>query len=197
MPELVQHPGSPERASIHQSTNSLSLTLCNRGECEPSKDNTLIVAVFQLKELRYYHPTYEPYVVLIEQHAPFRMHGVGQLPFWVHGRSREPFPEWKGTDASHFTQMFYITSISWKSKSQRYQGFLDDEIFISFGIEDNYTASIDVLAQDLVQCIGLCSDYNEVLQERPLHVPIHTSDAPNPSETAAFVEDLDGSVSAR
>ncbi|ORY80529.1 hypothetical protein BCR37DRAFT_349041 [Protomyces lactucae-debilis] len=158
MPELVQSPGSPEHASIHQSTNSLSVTLCNRGECTPSKDNTVILTIFQLKELRYYHPTYEPYVMLIQQQAPYRIHGIAKLPFWVHGRGREPFPEWKGEDPSEFTQMFYIVSVSWKSRTQRYQGFLDDELFVSFGIEDNYTASIDVRAHDLVQCIGLCSD---------------------------------------
>ena len=40
----------------------------------------------------------------------------------------------------------------------KYHGFLDDVVFLAFGIEDERTAGIDVRAGDLVRGLGMCSD---------------------------------------
>lgn len=55
------------------------------------------------------------------------------------------------------TEMMYVTSISWKKHGQKYHGYADDVLFINFGIEDNKTAAIDVLAGDLFMELGACA----------------------------------------
>lgn len=52
--------------------------------------------------------------------------------------------------------MFYITSMSWKSHAQKYHGYIDDVIFVAFGVEDTMAGVIDVLAGDLLQDLAFC-----------------------------------------
>lgn len=49
------------------------------------------------------------------------------------------------------TQFFYITSMSWKAHDQKYHGYIDDVIFVLFGIEDASAGGIDVVAGDLLK----------------------------------------------
>ena len=62
----------------------------------------------------------------------------------------------KGRDSLAQTEMFYVVSMSWKSRGSKYHGFLDGTLFISFGIEDETTAGIEVKAEDLLSDLGLC-----------------------------------------
>ncbi|KAK4629115.1 hypothetical protein CLAFUW4_08485 [Fulvia fulva] len=130
---------SVTKASIHQASNSLSITMCNRGECFPNATNTFIIEIFQQKISNGgpMHARYEPFVTMFQREAPFQMHAISEKPLWIRGRNS-------------LTEMLYVTSISWKAKDMKYEGFLDDEMFVNFGIEDSRTASIDVLAGDLV-----------------------------------------------
>lgn len=154
-----------EHESIHQATNSLSITLCQRADpgCKPTPENTFIMHIFHFKSFYDWHGVYEPYVVLFQQQAPFAMHAIGKKPFWVHGR--EVFTEqsgailWQGKELpSRHSEMFYITSMSWKTHGQRYHGYIDDELFISFGIEDSRPAVVDVIAGDLLRDLGVCGE---------------------------------------
>jgi hypothetical protein len=52
--------------------------------------------------------------------------------------------------------MFYVTSLSWKGQGQRYHGYIDDVLFVAFGIEDEKSAAIDLVAGDLLQDLGFC-----------------------------------------
>ena len=143
-------PVAPESESIHQATNSLKVTMCRcrqRG-CIPSEANTFIMTVYQHKTYNNLHSVYEPYIMLFQQQAPFRIHALSKRPLWIHGR------QWNSETSSQ--EMFYVTSISWKHRDRRYHGFLDDEIFIAFGIEDERAGGIDVLASDLFGDLGLC-----------------------------------------
>ena len=162
-------PVGPELESIHQATNSLSITLCERSDpsCEPDDDNTFILAIFQFKSFYLFHGVYEPYSVLIERKAPFKIYGISTKPIWIHGRRKasdgEPPAELikdavEDRKPWNQSEMFYITSMSWKSHEQRYHGYKDDVIFIGFGIEDSQTAGIDVVVGDLLMDIGLCSE---------------------------------------
>jgi hypothetical protein len=54
------------------------------------------------------------------------------------------------------TEMFYMTSMSWKRHDQKYHGYLDDVMFLAFGIEDTRAGAIDVLAGDLLQDLAYC-----------------------------------------
>ncbi|KEF61070.1 uncharacterized protein A1O9_02635 [Exophiala aquamarina CBS 119918] len=153
--------------SVHQATNSLSLTLCNRSDivCEPNDANTFIVTLFQHKSFYYYHSVYEPYVMLFKRTQPFEVHGISSKPIWIHGRikageaKRPVGKEFEELDSWNQTEMLYVTSMSWKTHGQKYHGYLDDVLFIGFGIEDERTGGIDVLAADLVKNVELCSGF--------------------------------------
>ncbi|PGH00251.1 hypothetical protein AJ79_08265 [Helicocarpus griseus UAMH5409] len=155
----------PELESIHQATNSLSITLCRRGHvsCQPNDFNTFILTIFQHKTFYSFHSLYEPYAMLFKQTSPFEIYGISKKPIWIHGRGKPgqgKKPENLSPEASQSwsqTEMFYITSMNWKAHGQRYHGYIDDVLFIGFGIEDDQTAGIDIVAHDLLLDIGLCS----------------------------------------
>ncbi len=152
--------------SIHQATNSLAITLCMRSDprCKPDDSNTFIFTIFQLKTYYFFHSVYEPYVMLFQQTAPFAVHAISKKPLWIGGRGgpgkgKKPdfLPEELRQTWNH-TEMFYITSISWKDMGQKYHGYVDDVMFIGFGIEDERTAALDVKAGDLLKDLGLCGE---------------------------------------
>lgn len=156
----------PELESIHQATNSLSITLCKRSDplCQPNESNTFIFTIFQHKTFYSFHSVYEPYVMLFKQNSPFQVHAISQKPLWIHGRGKpgERIPyAMSDEDAKAWnqTEMFYATSMSWKTKGGKYHGHIDDTLFIAFGIEDSSTGGIDVVAGDLVSDLGLCDAF--------------------------------------
>lgn len=142
-----------ESESIHQATNSLLVTLCKRADtgCLADASKTVVITMFHHKTHRKalgdLHSVYEPYVMAFRQEAPFEVYGIGKKPLWIHGR---------GTRGDGVTEMMFVTSISWKSRTQRYHGYLDDAMFLGFGIEDAGTGGIDVLAGDVLAELGLC-----------------------------------------
>lgn len=139
----------PELEGVHQATNSLSVTLCRRADpaCHPGDDNTFVLVVFHHKTFFNFHATYHPYVLLFRRRAPFALWAVGARPLWISGRRTL-----EGGD----TEMMYVTSMSWRARGQRYHGYVDDVLFLAFGIEDRMTGGIDVLAGDLLANLGLC-----------------------------------------
>ncbi|KAI1610038.1 hypothetical protein EDD36DRAFT_458211 [Exophiala viscosa] len=154
-----------DHESIHQATNSLSITLCKRADpgCKPGPENTFIMHVFHFKSFYDWHGVYEPYVVLFNQQAPFALHAISKKPFWIHGRDvlseMTGAISWENKEKpARHSEMFYITSLSWKTHGQRYHGYIDDELFISFGIEDSRPGVMDVIAGDLLQDLGMCGE---------------------------------------
>ncbi|KAL2846921.1 hypothetical protein BJY01DRAFT_234387 [Aspergillus pseudoustus] len=182
LPDNISLSGSGDAESIHQATNALSITLCARADpfCVPGDDNTFVLSIFQHKSFYNLHSTYEPYAMLFRARAPFEVYGVSRRPLWIHGR-RTPPPrqssQWQPGSSSPMyddhvnddgdeeemmravkleSEMLYVTSISWKAHGQGYHGFVDDVLFIGFGIEDSATGGIDVRAGDLVDGLALC-----------------------------------------
>ncbi|CAG9975673.1 unnamed protein product [Clonostachys byssicola] len=139
-----------ENEWIHQATNSLLLTMCRRSDqtCVRSEENTFVVTIIQKKVLQGLRSVYEPYVMVFNQRAPFAIHGISKRPLWIHGR--KPRLDQSTTD------MFYVTSMGWKSQGQKNHGYLDDHLFLAFGIEDEMGGAIDIVANDLVDDLGLC-----------------------------------------
>ena len=168
------------QSSIHQATNSLSITMCKRNDksCVPDVDNTFIFTIFQQKHFYDLHAVYEPYVMVYQQRPPFAVHAISKRPIWIHGRGKyKPSKEVyeaeeseynrdiaaKGDDSLAQTEMFYVTSMSWKSQGVKYHGFLDDKLFIAFGIEDESAAAIEVLAADLLSDLAFCGDGRDLV----------------------------------
>lgn len=158
-----------EYEEIHQSTNSLAITLCRRSdpECHPNNDNTFNMVIFHHKSYYAQHPEYFPYVMLFQQTAPFAIHALSTKAIWIHGRTgltqATDSRYWRGrydlpTDQS---EMFFVVSMSWKTPRQRYHGYVDDEMFLAFGIEDSRSAGIDIVAGDLLQDLGYCSNVGD------------------------------------
>lgn len=152
--------------SVNQATNSLSITLCKRREpwCIPDNSNTFIMTIFQHKTYKWSHSVYEPYAMLFRQTAPFEIHAISTKSTWIHGRGgpgtgRKPdtLPA-ESIALWSQTEMFDITSLSWKNQGQKYHGYIDDIVFIAFGIENSKSAGIDVFAGDLLADLGLCSN---------------------------------------
>lgn len=155
----------PDRESLHQATNSLSVTLCKRADssCVPDNSNTFLLTIFHKKVSRDYHPVYEPYVMLFQRDAPFAIHAISQRPLWISGRG--PFTNesgsilWKDQEPPQgHTEMFYMTSMSWKSHVQKYHGHIDDDLFLAFGIEDSKAGAIDLKVSDLLQDLAYCGN---------------------------------------
>lgn len=163
MPKL-----GPELESIHQATNSLSITMCKRRDlgCTPDESNTFIFTIFQHKKYFNFHAVYEPYVLLFEQALPFKIHAISKKPFWILGRNArvQSLPTGNtpdmmsdmSLDLEAGEEMLYVTSMSWSDGRQRYHGYIDDVLIIAFGIEDQTTAAIDIMAGDLMQDLGTC-----------------------------------------
>ena len=114
--------------------------MCKRSDpsCVPTAQNTYVMQIYQHKIGNgFMHARYEPYVLLFQREAPFAMHAISSKPIWIHGRKDKE-------------SMIYVTSINWKAYDSKYHGYLDDELFVNFGIEDSRTASIDVTAGALL-----------------------------------------------
>ncbi|PWY91619.1 hypothetical protein BO94DRAFT_555432 [Aspergillus sclerotioniger CBS 115572] len=141
---------NPSHESIHQATNSLSVTLCSRSDplCRPTAENTVVMTIFQHKSFVGFHSVYEPYVMLFWQRAPFEVYGVSRKPVWIRGRGVEVDGEEEGGNK---TEMLYVTSIAWKEAGLKYHGFLDDVVFLAFGREDRDTGAIsNLIPQSLI-----------------------------------------------
>ncbi|RMD40846.1 hypothetical protein DV735_g4262, partial [Chaetothyriales sp. CBS 134920] len=143
---------------IHQSTNSLLVTLCKRSDpsCRRTIDNTFIFYLFNKKSF-YMHGMYEPFIMLFKQTSPFEVYAVSQKSLWYSGRGL-PEGEWqKDTWRPHGqTELLFTTAMSWKSQGLTYHGFLDDTLFLTFGIEDKRAGIMDVMVGDLIADLAYC-----------------------------------------
>lgn len=162
LPDVSTRPHSPGfHESVHQATNSLAVTLCRRADpgCVADDTNTFIITVVHHKVYRDFHSVYEPYVVVFRQRAPFEVFAVSSRPLWISGRRAVPGSGggFAGGKADT-TEMFYVTSIAWRDEGLKYHGYVDDVLFLAFGIEDERAAGIDVQAGSVLAHLGLCDD---------------------------------------
>lgn len=151
LPPQLESSSPTELEFIHQSTNSLAVTLCRRADrdCKPDASNTFVMTLVQHKTFYQWHSEYDPYAVLFRQEAPFDIYAVSKKPLWIHGRERYP---------NGLTNMFYVVSMNWKERALKYHGYLDDVLMLAFGIEDTQAGGIDVTAEDLLAGLGFCTD---------------------------------------
>lgn len=128
---------------IHQSTAMLSMTLCNRGTCTPTPENTVLLGMVQR---RYDRPTwYDRRIATYSSVPPYNMLSVSKKLSY-HGEQDGTYA-WTGS-------MLYFTHH--KHFPPPNHGFLDDEIWLSFGIRDKDAGWIDIEAGELVADHYLC-----------------------------------------
>ncbi|KAH8170042.1 hypothetical protein LIA77_10586 [Sarocladium implicatum] len=131
-------------AHIHQSTPMLSVTLCNRGACQPTPSNTVLIGMVQR---RYDHPTwYDRRIVTYASQPPYQMLSVSKI-LTYHGESETGTYAWTGS-------MLYYTHH--RHFPPPNHGFLDDEIWLSFGIKDADGGWMDFRAEELVKDHYMC-----------------------------------------
>ncbi|RMZ13756.1 hypothetical protein D0860_02416 [Hortaea werneckii] len=142
---------------IHQGTNSLSVTLCNRSSPDCKGASTYIFTIIQLKTFYLFHGIYEPYVMLFNPTSPFELHGLSSKPLWYSGRWKSNATWTMDSDPMQEQgDQLFTTSMSWKSKGRKYHGYLDDELFIAMGRGDSASRGLVVLAKDLLQDLAIC-----------------------------------------
>jgi len=128
---------------VHQSTPMLSLTLCDRDTCEPHEGNTVMLGMVQ----RRYDPPGYPFTWYDRRMAvyaatpPYNMLSVSKK-LTYHGEADGKYI-WTGS------MVYFVnrTDIPYN----RNHGFLDDEVWLSFGIGDSAPGWLDIRARDLVE----------------------------------------------
>lgn len=129
---------------VHLSSPMLSLTLCNRGDCEPTPENTVMIG------LVHHHQDplwYDRRIAAYSPVPPFNLLSVSKKLSY-HGEE-----EGRWTWTGSMTYFHHHRPDRFPSKSH---GFLDDEIWLSFGIQDQWGGWIDVEARELVTDHYLC-----------------------------------------
>lgn len=134
--------------NVHQSTPILALTLCDRGKCKPHDNNTVLIGmVHRRHDIPIYPFTrYERRTVVYAATPPYKMMSVSKKLIY-HGEMNGGFI-WTGS-------MVYVLN-STGVLHDRSHGFLDDEIWLSFGVDDSAPGWLDIEARDLVRDHYLC-----------------------------------------
>ncbi|KAF5004293.1 hypothetical protein FDECE_9203 [Fusarium decemcellulare] len=146
--------------NVHQSTPMLGLTLCNRGECEPDDANTVMLGMVQ----RRHDPPAAPYtwydrrIVAYSAAQPYRMLSVSKKLSY-HGEVDGKYI-WTGS------MIYYANGTDFPSN----HGYLDDEIWLSFGIKDSAAGWMDIKARELVADHYLCQGVPEEYRQHRLNI---------------------------
>ena len=142
---------------VHQSTPMLSLSLCNRADdCKPTKHNTILLGMVQrrLDPPGYPYTFYHHHLVAYESVAPYKMVSVSKK-LTYHGVEDGKYT-WTGNMVYYFNHT--------AKPHDRSHGFLDDDIWLGFGIGDKAPGWLDVTARDLVMDLYLCREASTQLR---------------------------------
>ena len=159
--ETCMHDVMLSNKHVHQSSPMLSLTLCDRGECKPSENNTVLLGMVQR---RYDPPSmpstwYERRIAVYSAAPPYNMMSVSKILSY-HGERDDRYI-WTGS-------MVYFAN-STEVPYNRNHGYLDDEIWLSFGIADKAPGWMDVDAKELIKdhyfCQGASDGYRESVEQ--------------------------------
>lgn len=168
--------------SWHQATNSLRLTLCDRGDpnCSPRTTNEVYFSIIhrKIKNPLDLPLRYERYFIVWSAQPPFSMLGVSRHPILMSNESTngfEPEETWQddpeqqrliaaGREGKrHWARIFsYTVSIAWAwgrpvdAPEDKNFGYLNDEVILGIGVDDEGMVFSRVPARDLLQCLRAC-----------------------------------------
>lgn len=131
---------------LHQGTPLLSLTMCKRGECEPDQHNTILLGIVQKRRLSPYL-WYDGRIVTWNATAPFEFRSISKRVMWKGIQERQY--NWNCGLIYHWNS----TTVP----ENRSHGFLDDEMWVTYGVTDHLAGWIDVLPDDLLKDHTMCN----------------------------------------
>jgi len=167
--------------SWHQATNSLRLILCERsdGSCRSRPENTVFWSLIHHKHKNVYHLPlrYERYFVIWSSTPPFNMLAMSSHPIllanetaggwdpaenWDDDAENEEMIENFGSGKENFAVFTYTVSIAYSwgrfddQPQNKYTGFLDDEVIIGIGVDDEAQNYARIPVSELLQCMHVC-----------------------------------------
>jgi len=167
--------------SWHQATNSLRLILCERsdGSCRSKPENTVFWSLIHHKHKNVYHLPlrYERYFVIWSSTPPFNMLAISSHPLLLANETAggwTPAENWEddaenaamienyGFGKDNFAVFTYTVSIAYSwgrpddQPQDKYTGFLDDEVIIGLGVDDEAQNYARVKVSELLQCMRVC-----------------------------------------
>ncbi|KAI9056184.1 hypothetical protein LZ554_001112 [Drepanopeziza brunnea f. sp. 'monogermtubi'] len=162
-------------SSWHQATPSLKLSLCLRTNASCLADNptSVFFAAIQRKHTNGYGLPirYERYFVVWSATWPFNMLAMSQHPIlmanetnrgWKPAEIWDDVPEAKVEDRQAWGEFTYTTTIAyaWGREESDIRekgiGYLDDEVILSLGIDDQNGLYSKIMVLDLLQCLKIC-----------------------------------------
>lgn len=164
--------------SWHQATNSLRLILCERsdGSCRSKPENTVFWSLIHHKHKNIYHLPlrYERYFVIWSATPPFNMLAISSHPLLLSNETAggwTPAENWDddeenaamvknyGFGKDNFAVFTYTVSIAYSwgrmedQPQNKYTGYLDDEVIIGLGVDDEAQNYARVKVSELLQCM--------------------------------------------
>jgi hypothetical protein len=162
----------------HQATPSLKLILCSRSNlsCHDKPENTGFIAVIHRKVFDIFQlpARYERFMVIWSATPPFNILAVNKHPLLfanetVHGWTAEEswydVPHLEPENRKHWARFTYTTTIAyvWGRESGDIRdmgvGYLDDEVILSVGVEDEGQVYGTVVVSDLLRCLRICPGF--------------------------------------
>jgi hypothetical protein len=162
-------------ASWHQATPSLRLILCERANtsCTRESANMVFFAAIQRKHVNGYGlpVRYERYFVVWSATAPFNMLAVSQHPIlfanetnrgWTVDEIWDDTPNALKAEKGEWGRFTYTTTIAYawgREESdirEKGVGYLDDEVILSIGIDDEGGLYGKAIVSELLQCLRIC-----------------------------------------
>ncbi|TVY94456.1 hypothetical protein LAWI1_G000229 [Lachnellula willkommii] len=170
-----------ENSTWHQATPSLKLILCSRSNstCNPEIAETVFFAIIQRKNVNILGlpVRYERFVVVWSAAPPFNMLGISRHPIlmanettssWTAEESWDDVPEALLENRKLWGRITYTTTIAYawgreeKDVREKGTGYLDDEVILSIGVDDEGQAYARVEVSELLQCLRVCPGREQV-----------------------------------
>lgn len=162
-------------ATWHQATPALKLILCPRSNltCRAEPSNAVFFAAIHRKHVNHWDlpVRYERYFVIWSAHPPFNMLAVSRHPIllanetttgWTDEEMWDDVPKVLYGKRSAWAGLTYTTTIAWAwgrgegDVRDLGRGFLDDEVVMSVGVDDQDQVFGMVGVGELLQCLRVC-----------------------------------------
>ncbi len=159
----------------HQSTPALKLLLCTRSSlnCKPESSDTVFFSAIQRKHINKFGlpVRYERYFAVWSAVSPFNMLAISQYPILLANETNRGWSVeeiWDDVPGSEpgvrreWGKFTYTTTIAWawgreeSDVREKGTGYLDDEVLLSVGIDDEGGLYAKVKTADLLQCLRIC-----------------------------------------